>query len=261
MQPLLPEDMPGEEAPVMPERPLPPRSIVELVAGWMRWVGPGRVAGGAVAVLAVLAAAYWLVRPPAATTESKLPYAAAHSIPSTVVDAAPVPGGDDDPVRAASGSEEGGPLVVHVAGAVVSPGVYTLAPGARVIDAVAAAGGLAPDAAADAVNLAAALGDGQKVYVPHIGEPVDIVVGVSGGASDVYGSGSTPGGAGSPGPVNINSATADELDTLPGVGPTTAAAIIAHRQQHGPFVTVDDLTDVRGIGPAKMEALRGQVTV
>jgi competence protein ComEA len=216
------------------------------------------VVGGAVTVLAVLAAAYWLVRPPVATTESKLPYAAAHTTPSTADDAAVEPGAGVDPRGGAAGSAEGGPVVVHVAGAVVSPGVYALAPGARVIDAVAAAGGLTPDAVADAVNLAAAVGDGQKVYVPRVGEAAAIVAGVSG---DVTGGGSTPGGVGSTGPVNINSGTADELDTLPGVGPATAAAIIAHRQQHGPFATVDDLTDVRGIGPSKLEALRGLVTV
>lgn len=258
MQPLLPEDRPSDEALVMPERPLPPRSLAERVAGWVSWVGPGRVLGGAVVALAVLAAAYWLVHPPAATTESKLPYAAAHSTPSTVGEPGVLPGDGNDPGGGAAGSAESGPLVVHVAGAVVSPGVYALAPGARVIDAVEAAGGLDPDAMADAVNLAAAVGDGQKVYVPRVGEVAAIVAGVSG---DVTGGGSTPGGGESSGQVNINSATADELDTLPGVGPATAAAIIDHRQQHGPFATVDDLTDVRGIGPTKLEALRGLVTV
>lgn len=260
MQPLLPEDWPSDEALEMPERPLPPRSLAERVAGWVRWVGPGRVVGGAVVALAVLAAAYWLVRPPAATTESKLPYAAVHSTPSTVGEPGVLPGDVDHPGASAAGSAEGGPVVVHVAGAVVSPGVYALAPGARVIDAVEAAGGLAPDAMADAVNLAAPVGDGQKVYVPRVGEAAAIIAGVSGGEG--ASPGAVPaGGTTSSAPVNINSATADELDTLPGVGPATAAAIIDHRQQHGPFATVDDLTDVRGIGPTKLEALRGLVTV
>ena len=143
-------------------------------------------------------------------------------------------------------------LVVHVAGAVVAPGVYSVPNGSRVIDAVHAAGGLAADANPDAVNLAALLADAQRVYVPRVGEAAPVVVGGDGGAGGV--------GVAS-GPVNLNTATAAELDTLPGVGPATSAAIIAYRDQHGPFGSVDDLGDVRGIGPTKLEALRGLVTV
>jgi len=142
--------------------------------------------------------------------------------------------------------------VVHVAGAVQSPGVYRLSSGARVIDAVQAAGGVAVDSNSDAINLAAALTDGERVYVPRIGEVPPVV------ASGGTGSGGT---ATSSGPVNLNSATADDLDTLPGVGPATAAAILAYRDQHGPFAAVDGLGEVRGIGPAKLDALRGLVTV
>ena len=138
--------------------------------------------------------------------------------------------------------------MVHGAGAVVSSGGYRLPPGRRVIDAVQVAGGLAGDALPDAVNLAALLTDGERVYVPAVGESVpSLVVG-------------PPGTTVPAGPVNLNTATADDLDSLPGIGPATAAAIIAHRDQHGPFATVDDLADVRGIGPAKVEALRGLVT-
>ncbi len=224
--------------PDLPDRPLPPRSPTERLRSWLQWVGPGRLVGSAVVVLAVLSAGYWLVRPPAATTESKLPYAAPH--PTTTTEAAAAPG-----VSAAANA-----LVVHIAGAVVHPGVYEVPEGARVIEAVQAAGGMALDANPDAVNLAARLADGQRVYVPRVGEAVP--VGDSGTGS---GSGAITG------PVNLNTATVDELDTLPGVGPATAAAIIAHREQNGPFASVDDLGNVRGIGPAKLEAIRGLVTV
>lgn len=263
MEPLLPSQPRHDDGLVLPERPLPPRSWRERAEGWVRWVGPGRLAGSAVIVLAVLAGAYWLVRPPAATSESKLPYAAA----VTTVTLEPEPaavgeGGTDQPEADAAGGAEGttAQVVVHVAGAVVSPGVYTLSGVPRVIDAVTAAGGLAFDAQPDAINLAALLADGQRVYVPHLGEAVPIPVGIDGSSGSSGGSGGAAGG-GVAGPVNLNSATADQLDTLPGVGPATAAAIIAHREQHGPFATVDDLADVRGIGPAKLDALRGLVTV
>jgi competence protein ComEA len=139
-------------------------------------------------------------------------------------------------------------VVVDVAGAVQRSGVFRLPAGSRVTDAVRAAGGLGTTADADAVNLAAVLADGQRVYIPRGGEappPEGPVVGSTAPT----------------GPVNLNTATIDQLDRLPGVGPTTAAAIIAHRQQFGPFGSVDDLSAVKGIGPAKIAALRGLVTV
>lgn len=142
-------------------------------------------------------------------------------------------------------------VTVHVAGAVRRPGVYTVATPARVIDAVTAAGGATSKAALDLVNLARPLVDGEQVFIPRRGQ--------SGG-----GAGSAPSGGDAPvpqGPVNINSASADRLQTLPGIGPSTATAIIEHRQRNGPFASVDALLDVRGIGPAKLEALRGLVTV
>src|SRR6185295_15891937 len=123
---------------------------------------------------------------------------------------------------------------------------------ARVIDAVTAAGGAMSDADLDVVNLAAVVTDGERIYVPTVGEVVPVLVG---GTPDAAVD-TTPSG-----PVDVNSATIDQLDVLPGVGPTTAAAIVAHREQHGPFQSVDQLGDVRGIGPAKLEALRGLVTV
>ena len=230
----------------LPDRPAPPQPLAERVTSWVRWVGPGRLVGSAVVVLAVLAGAYWLVRPPAATTESKLPLAGSSAAPpgTTVAGAAP---GENLSTSTVAVEE----LVVHVAGAVAAPGVHLLPAGARTIDAVLAAGGFSAEANPDAINLAAPVVDGQRVYVPKVGEAAPVLVD-SGGSPAV----TTPSG-----PVNLNTATADDLDSLPGVGPSTAAAILAHREQHGPFATVDELAEVRGIGPAKLEALRGLVTV
>jgi len=217
--------------------------LLDRARGWVQWVGPARVVASAVVVLAVVAGAYWLVKPPPVTTESKLPFAQSSSVPPATMAAQTattvVPIAADE-------------VVVHVAGAVLSPGVYTLVAASRVVDAVRAAGGLTADANADAINLAAVLADGQRVYVPRVGEAVPIVVATGTG---------TAASTAPTGPVNLNSATADELDGLPGVGPATAAAIIAHRDEQGPFAAVDDLADVRGIGSAKLEALRGLVTV
>ncbi|MFM8266706.1 MAG: helix-hairpin-helix domain-containing protein [Ilumatobacteraceae bacterium] len=202
---------------------------------WIEWVGRGRLVAGALVVLAVIAGAYWLVAPPDPPVESTLPYA------STPSDAVPL-------TSVGVSSTE---VVVHVAGAVRVPGVYTLARGSRVVDAVDAAGGFALDARADAVNLATIVSDGERIYVPRWGEdvPVDPVAPSGSNTADV------------PQLVDLNRATATELEQLPGIGPTTAAAIVAHRDEVGPFTTIDDLADVAGIGPAKLAALRDLVTV
>jgi competence protein ComEA len=209
-------------------------------------VGVARLATSAVVVLAVLAAAYWLVKPPPVTTESRLPLAAraASTVPGPVASPTTTTVGG-----AAASAATGAKLMVHVAGAVAHSGVYRLPLGARVIDALEAAGGAAANADEDAVNLAAVLADGQRVYVPRVGESPPPGVEPSPVPSTVAL------------PIDVNTATADQLDQLPGVGPATAAAIVAYRQLHGPFGAVDDLADVRGIGSAKLEALRGLVRV
>jgi competence protein ComEA len=151
-------------------------------------------------------------------------------------------------------------LVVHAAGAVARPGLHTVAAGARVADVVAAAGGLAPDADQDRLNLAAPVADGERLFVPRLGEPE--VPPVVGGSAPAGGGAAGAGGeGGAPGPVDLNTATAEALDALPGIGPSTAAAILEHRERVGPFTSVDGLLDVRGIGPAKLEALRDLVVV
>lgn len=136
-----------------------------------------------------------------------------------------------------------GALVVHVAGAVKRPGVYSLAPSARVRQAVGRAGGPARRAALSRINLAAPLQDGQQVVVP------------TRGPGGVGTSGVGTGG----GPISISSASEEELQQIDGIGPTLAARIVEERQARGGFASVDDLDEVSGIGPARLEALRDKV--
>ena len=139
-------------------------------------------------------------------------------------------------------------LVVDVEGAVRRPGLMRLRSGSRVADAVARAGGFGRKADRSAVNLAAPVADGQQVLVPRAGAPPP------GGGASAAGTG----GAG--GPVSLSSATAEQLDTLPGIGPVTAQKIVSFREQHGAFHSVDDLDAIPGIGPARLAELQGLVT-
>lgn len=148
--------------------------------------------------------------------------------------------------------------MVDVGGAVMQPGVVTLAEGSRVADAIAAAGGLAADADTSSLNQAAKVADGQKVSVPRVGE-ASVAPG-SADSSGAIGSADDSSASGS-GLVNINSASAEELDALPGVGPSTAAAIVEDREQNGPFNSVDDLLRVSGVGEKKLERLRSAACV
>ena len=140
-------------------------------------------------------------------------------------------------------------LVVDVVGAVRRPGLVRLAEGSRVADAIARAGGLRHGADRAGVNFAAPVSDGQQVVVPQRGAAV------APGAAGA-GAGSA---AASTGPVSLSSATAEQLDTLPGVGPVTAQKIVAYRQQHGAFRSVDELDAISGIGPSRIANLRGLV--
>ena len=139
-----------------------------------------------------------------------------------------------------------GPLHVHAAGAVLHPGVVEVPAGARVVDVVAAAGGAAPEADLNLINLAAPVTDGERVYIPRAGEAV----------AAVASSGTAKPGGTQAGVVNLNEASETELEALPGVGPATAKAIVDYRTQHGRFRSVDDLLNVRGIGPAKLEQIK-----
>jgi len=140
-------------------------------------------------------------------------------------------------------------LVVDVVGAVRRPGLVRLAEGSRVADAIARAGGLRRGAERAGVNFAAPVSDGQQVVVPQRG---------AAGAAGAAGAGAGAAAA-STGPVSLSSATAEQLDTLPGVGPVTAQKIVAYRQQHGAFRSVDELDAISGIGPSRIANLRGLV--
>ncbi len=153
-----------------------------------------------------------------------------------------------------SGAAGGGVGIVtaHAAGQVAAPGVYSIPAGARVADLVTAAGGLLPEADIDRLNLAARVVDGTRVYIPRRGESPPPEAGAGDAGAPAIG-----GGAAAPsGPVDLNTATAAQLDTLPGVGPATAAAILTYRARHGRFKSVTELLEVPGIGPAKLEAIR-----
>jgi competence protein ComEA len=180
--------------------------------------------------------------------------------------APPRAAGATGPARVAGGGEgrgegvvvagTGGAVVVHVAGAVRSPGVYRLRADSRVRDAVRRAGGATRRGDANAINLAAKLADGQQVVIPARAP----AAGASTATAAAPASGASAAAVASA-PVNLNTATLEELDTLDGVGPATAQKILDYRQAHGGFSSVDDLADVPGIGPKRLEALRDKVQV
>lgn len=153
-------------------------------------------------------------------------------------------------------------FVVHAAGAVRRPGVYRMPASARVIDLLDAAGGPGPGADLSGINLAAALSDGVRVYFPRSGEDpppeLDIVPTPPPHAASAAGDGAP---ASPPEPLDVNAATAAELEGLPGIGPVTAAAIIEHRERVGPFRSVAALEDVTGIGPVKLSRIEHLVMV
>ena len=148
-------------------------------------------------------------------------------------------------------------VTVHVAGAVADAGIYAIPEGSRVQDAVDAAGGFVEDAAPDAVNLARVLQDGEQVVIPTQEQVRGGVVPTTGGAQAT----GAAEGAGIAAMVNINTAGADELDTLPGVGPATAQAIIEERESGGPFASIEDIQRVSGIGEKKFEKLKDSICV
>jgi competence protein ComEA len=213
--------------------PVPPswRDRLDLIAGGAPPAPSQLVLVGIALLVAALAAWFLLREPPGPSAEASMARAGGAASMATTSTTVPTA------------------VLAHAAGAVRNPGVYSLRPGARVQDLLAAAGGAAPGADLDRINLAAPVADGSQVYVPNEGEAVP--AGASGGA----------GAAAPSGPLDLNTATLEQLDALPGVGPATAQAIVDEREKRGRFASVEDLLDVRGIGPAKLDAMRDLVTV
>lgn len=185
-----------------------------------------------VLVLALLAAALLFA--------AGVKYAQMRAAPAPVVLSAPPTAGQGEPDRPKT-------VKVHVSGAVARPGVYELPTGARVIEAVEEAGPL-PEADLDALNLAAPLMDGQKIPVPRKGEAARLPAAAGGGS---------PAGT----LININTASAAELEALPGIGPSLAQRIVAYREEHGPFRTIEDIKNVSGIGEGRFAQIKDLITV
>ncbi|WP_369252494.1 ComEA family DNA-binding protein [Geodermatophilus amargosae] len=234
-----PDDEGGEQLPGSLGRHRAPGRAVR--------VDPGRRGSAALWLTGLLAALVlagwtWLQRPEVAPAPE--PPAVPAVVPA-VEDGEGTAGAETTEPAEAAGA--GGTVVVSVVGLVVSPGLVTLPEGARVADAVAAAGGFLPEADPASVNLAAVVSDGQQV-----------AVGVPGVAAPASG----PAGAATPaGPLDLNAATVADLDALPGLGPVLAQRIVDHRAQHGRFTSVEQLDDVPGIGPAVYAGLADLVRV
>jgi competence protein ComEA len=206
-------------------------------------------AGAALAVVALVVAGLTFLR--ASSPPPKL------TLPRAEPGSAPVDGSAPGASAPASAPASVPPVTVtvHVAGHVAHPGVYAVPTGGRVADVVVAAGGAASGADLEQINLAAKVSDGERIYVPAKGEAVPAVVGAAAPGA------ATGGAKGATGPLDLNTATAEQLEALPGVGPATSKAILAYRTSHGRFRSVTELLEVPGIGPAKLEAVRPLVRV
>ena len=235
------------------------KRLEEKCSHFLKWYGPARAFATAGSVAVVCVGAWWLLRAPAPPLENSIPLvsiaSASDSSSSSVVGAIPS--------TTLVGVRE---VVVHVAGAVNAPGVYRLKPTARVIDAVNAAGGVTASADTAAVNLALPLLDAEQVYIPTRSSkkphttvavqrklpatpsaPSSTVVTAIVGATESSVKSAL---------VNINTATALELEALPSVGPSTAKAIVSFRTKNGPFGKAEDLLKVPGIGDGKLAAMK-----
>lgn len=222
--------------------------------GERRWAASRRVVAAVSVVLVLLTGA--VVMSSLGGRATVIPLASGEAEgPEPVTDGAAMPGahGAGAPGTGAPGTTGAAPepppgVVVHVVGQVRRPGLVELEAGARVSDAIEAAGGPTSRAELSALNLARPVTDGEQVVVPAPGEPVAPVD----GAGDSVASGGT---------LDLNSADAQALDGLPGIGPVLAERIVAWRDEHGRFTAVDELTEVSGIGPAVLESIRDLVRV
>lgn len=226
-------------------------------AGWLAAVraDPGRAGAVALAVIgavAVLVTVFTLVRDKPAVASAKLPPV------QTASSAVPTP---------SAGTGGGGPVVVSVVGLVHKPGLVTLTPGARIADALSAAGGALDGADLLGLNMARRVADGEQIIVGIAappGQPAAMGSAVRDGPPAAPAAGTPAGGETGSAPassVDLNAATVEQLEALPGIGPVTAAAIVGWRDAHGGFTAVDQLGEVDGIGPARLEKLRELVHV
>lgn len=235
---------------------------------WVAWVGVPRLVGGALAVAVGAVALVLIVRVPAPPIESTIPQAGVTTsvITSAVTSKTAVTSTVNPQASLTSPPTS---ISVHVVGAVRHEGVYVLAPGSRADDALRAAGGAMRGADTAAVNLAAIIRDGDQLFIPTRRAAAAApprrhqVMSPSTRATSTTSSSVSPDASGSRGQpsgvVSLSTATQQELESLPGVGPATASAIVAHRRTHGPFRRVDDLLNVKGIGESKLAAMRSRI--
>jgi competence protein ComEA len=218
------------------------------VRQWIAFIGPRRIVAGTVTAVALLGVGWFMMKPSPVPIDAFVPQVSSVASPTSVM---------MSPAR----------VKVHVAGAVNSPGVYQLSSSARVVDAIAAAGGALRTADLESINLAQTLTDTEQVYVPvkKISRPRATIAPRlcphRNSSTTIPQVGTGAGLAPTSKLVNLNTATAADLDSLTGVGPSTAKAIIAYRTKKGSFSKVEDLLNVPGIGSAKLAAMRDEVTV
>ena len=228
-------------------------SLVQRARYWVAFVGVRRLVTGVATAFIAVIVLWLLMRPSDPPIEASLTTAS-------------------EALFTSSSTPLAGTVTVHVMGAVKRPGVYELASNARVVDAVRAAGGAKSGADLERINLAQTIVDTEQVFVPTRQQrksPITVAQRHRSSTSTVAPvvPGATPtsltptGTSPASGKINLNSATAEQLDTLPGVGPSTAKAIISYRTKSGDFKKVSDLMNVPGIGQAKFEAVRDLVTV
>ncbi len=211
----------------------------------IKWFGLSRLIGSFLSLIAVALAGWWLLRVPPPPPEDSIPIASTVTTLSLTTIFPPT-------------TSPFSKITVHIAGAVKTPGVYQFHIGARINDGVFAAGGATAQADLNSVNLAMLLSEGEQIYIPKRNEKPHIVV-------QPRFTNPTGSNIATDKPlqisININTATAIELEQLAGVGPSTAKAIIEFREKNGAFKTVEDLLNVRGIGPAKLSEILPQARV